>query len=484
MQRIANPTGSTYGRTVSVRFGRQSFDSLTEHLNQPTSDEQFAFALFTTARSADGTVCIVRDVIIPEAGDLASQSAGGVAPTEAFQAFVYLLADQRNMGIMDIHTHPFQSVPVFSSIDQRHSADNAKAICRRYPYPLTHAMIVFGRACRYHDAVFYDRSLNGFRRIDHLEILGRPIEIRPTDRNEQESTEHHEQYDRQQRVPGWNQVNQARQRVLIVGVGGNGSMVLQTLVSMGVGTHGWISIADPDIIEASNLPRIPYAVGSQCGVPKVAAAVQYAGMRHPSLPVYAYPCSVTDPVIAERAKSATIIFGCGDNDAVRKVCNEIAVRYAIPYIDLGCDFIPEDESCHGGGQIHVVLPGTNACLVCCQGYDPSAAATELMDDRDAAVQAGQGYIRGRNVQATASVANLNAITAQHAVTAFLGLLHGSPFGAWDYLNFDLETGRNIASSTSPSESCPLCGPDGILAAGDDIPETESEPPALKEVVQS
>ena len=65
------------------------------------------------------------------------------------------------------------------------------------------------------------------------------------------------------RFPGWNQAAISRQRIVVVGAGGKGAQLIQTLVSIGAGTQGWIASVDPDVVEESNLPRIPYAVPDQ-----------------------------------------------------------------------------------------------------------------------------------------------------------------------------------------------------------------------------
>lgn len=472
MTRATNIEGSILGRHVGIRFGREVFDALTQHLLRDSRDEQFAFGLFSMAKTADGTMLVVQDIVLPDAKDLSEQSGGGVAPTKNFQATVYMLAQQQSLGILDVHTHPFGQVPRFSGIDEAESAKNAKYICEKFPDSTTHAMIVFGQAAKAHDATIYDRSLNAFRNVDFLEVLGRRIKIRPTGESCTPGDENDPRYSRQVMIPGWDQVNIARQRIAVIGAGGNGAQIIQTLVSVGAGTEGWIAAIDPDIVEESNLPRIPYAFAADVGSPKVTVAAHYACQKNPRVRFYPYPCSVTEKAAKDRVKAATVIFGAVDGDGIRKICNEWAVRYLIPYIDLGCDIQVEAGKVEAGGQVRVVLPGSNACLVCCGGFDPAAAAVELMDDARAAVHAAHGYVRGTRDRATPSVANLNATTAQLGMAAFLALVHGKRFGNWDYAHYDQLTAQTILANTKQREDCPLCGPKGLLAAGDEHDEEE------------
>jgi molybdopterin/thiamine biosynthesis adenylyltransferase len=471
MKRQDNTKYSTLGREVRIRMARPLFDRLASHLCQEPSQEQFAFGLCSHAKAADGTILIARYLFLPGRNELAEQSGGGVAPTRDFQVMVYSLAEQLSLTILDIHTHPHQSVPRFSKFDENQSAENAQYICSRFLQPITHAKIVFDPHVLTHDAVVFDRSLRAFRSVSHLEILGRDTEIRIRGEAQRADASRDPRYCRQTMVPGWDQTTIRRQKIAIVGVGGNGAQILQTLIGIGAGTEGWIAVIDPDTIEASNLPRIPYAYPEHIGSPKVTVAARYTGRKNPDAILYPYPCSVTADAATERIAGATLIIGAGDGEGVRKVCNELAVRYQIPYIDLGCDISVDEGKVAAGGQVRVVVPGSNACLVCCGGYDPGEAAVQLMDDYRKVDHAAHGYVRGHQADATPSVANLNATTAQLGMAAFLALIHGEKFGDWDYAHYDQLSAKTLVAHTTRRQACPLCGIHGLLAQGD-VPRAE------------
>ncbi len=480
MTRTVPIEGSTLGRSVAIRFARGTFDVLSSHLRQDPHREQFAFCLFSRDKTSDGTTLIVRDLLLPEEGDLAEQSGGGVSPSKTFQATAYLLAEQSRLGIMDVHTHLSRGVPRFSGTDHTESAKNARYISERFDYPITHVMVVFDRSAKAHDAVIYDRSLGAHREIDRIEILGRKIDILPTRRDEGSRDQDDPRYSRQTMIPGWDQQTISRQRIAVVGAGGNGAHVLQALVSIGAGTEGWIAGIDPDLIEHSNLPRIPYAQPGDVGQPKVTIAARYAGQKNPEVRFYPYPCSVTERAAINQIKASSVIIGAGDGDGLRKVCSELSVRYLIPYIDLGCDIQVDGTSVEAGGQVRVSVPGSNACLVCSGGYDPAVAAIELMDDKAAAVHAARGYVRGGRQEATPSVANLNATIAQLGITAFLALVHGERFGSWDYAYYNQLTAETLTAVTARRDDCPLCGPAGVMALGDDQPCRQDAAPTARQ----
>lgn len=438
-----------------IRLSGATFKHLQQHLSQNPRIEQFAFGLFDRRETSDGPMLIVRDLYLPDKDDLSSQSAGGVTPSREFQAQVYAAAANREMGIIDFHTHPHQGTPRFSGIDTAEAAQNADYICRKLPEAVGHAMVVFGNDLTGHDAVVLDRASKAYRPAGSLEILGRGIQIRPT-RTDGDKSLHAERYDRQQRIPGWDQRTLSHLKVFIVGAGGNGAQIFQTLVSLGVGEHGWIAVADDDQVEATNLPRIPYAFAEHVGVPKVTVAAQYAGRKNPSLPLYPYALPFQNPAVIARAQAAHLLILAPDNDGARKIGNELAVDCQIPMIDMACDILIDKDKVESGGQVRLVLPSENACLVCCGAYDPSEAALDLMDEESRARHAGQGYVRGAEGEPTASVANLNAFTAQLGMSAFLAVVHGRQFGDWDYCHFNQFTAQTVPASTQPNDRCPLC----------------------------
>lgn len=481
--KLAHATrASSFGREVTLRLGRKEADALCTHMRQDSRIEQMAFGLASLARTPRGTILIVNELILPGSADLSKQSASGVCPSKEFQSFVYFRALQRGWIIVEFHTHPGGSRPHFSGTDDSYGNLNAEYIRRKLPEPITLALVVGNNTFDSFDGVIYDRSVQLFKGIDRLEILGRPSEIRRLQGSCDESPDEAEsRFDRQVRIPGWNQRGLEQQRIAVVGLGGNGAQVFHTLIGIGAGLRGGIVLIDSDSVETSNLPRIPYASSEHVGTPKVTVAAQYAGHKSPSTPVYAFPCDANEKAAVDRIKASTVIFGCGDNDGLRKEQNELAVRYRIPYFDLGCDIQTGKDGVVAGGQIRVVLPGANACLVCCGGFDASQAAIDQMDDAGHAQRAARGYVVGSREQATPSVANLNGLTAQFAIAAFLALINGKRFSDWDYLHIDQLSGRTITAKTQRNPDCPLCGRDGCLGAGDPAETASRTIPLLKKL---
>ena len=242
-------------------------------------------------------------------------------------------------------------------------------------------------------------------------------------------------------------------------MGGNGASFFQSLVCLGAGAKaygGWIAIADHDVIEESNLNRIPYAYHNHVNLKKVKVAREYAQLKNKDLEVIALPCKITEDICEYRARSSTILIGAGDNDGVRKILNNWSVKYGIPYIDLGCEIIVKNDKFDAGGQVRVVIPDENACLVCCGGYDSSQAAIDLMDEKQQSIRASAGYLRGANIEAAPSIVNLNGAISDIGIAAFLSVVHGDKYGSWDYAYYNQLAGTVITAKTSQNPNCPLC----------------------------
>jgi hypothetical protein len=102
-----------------------------------------------------------------------------------------------------------------------------------------------------------------------------------------------------------------------------------------------------------------------------------------------------------------------------------------------------------------------------------------MDDESRAARAEIGYIDGADAAATPSVANLNGLTAQFAVSQFLALVNGGDFAQWEYLHFDQFTGRTIPARSTRRPDCPTCGIEGCLAMGDPLKRQPMAEPKMR-----
>lgn len=146
----------------------------------------------------------------------------------------------------------------------------------------------------------------------------------------------------------------ARARVLIVGVGGLGSPVLQYLAGAGVGCLG---LVDADVLDASNLHRQPIYALSDVGQPKADLARTAVTEINPSVQVETHGARLTADNALELIRAYDIVVDCTDNFRTKFLVNDAAVLAQKPAVFAS---VYQYE-----GQLQVYKPDLeHACLRC------------------------------------------------------------------------------------------------------------------------
>lgn len=243
-------------------------------------------------------------------------------------------------------------------------------------------------------------------------------------------------YDRQVRIFGEEGQRLLRkQKIGIVGLGGDGSLINQYLAHLGI---GHIVSIDDDILDATNMSRV---VGSQmfskslespgllkrikrkfAGEPKpykVRIAKKVAKDINPYMEYEAVTDNVSRASAVERLLDCDAIFLAADSMTARIVVNAICHQYLIPVWQVGAK-IETDVNTGEIQQIYSVLrelsPG-ETCLDCNGLIDKSILAEEASP----AFVREAGY--AENVP-DPSVITLNAVVSGHAVNEYLfSLIH-------------------------------------------------------------
>jgi molybdopterin/thiamine biosynthesis adenylyltransferase/rhodanese-related sulfurtransferase len=146
----------------------------------------------------------------------------------------------------------------------------------------------------------------------------------------------------------------ARARVLIVGLGGLGSPVMQYLAGAGVGCLG---LVDADSLDASNLHRQPIYALSDVGRPKVDLARAAVAEINPSVQVETHSARLDADNALELIRGYDIVVDCSDNFRTKYLINDAAVLAHKPAVFAS---VYQYE-----GQLQVYKPDPNhACLRC------------------------------------------------------------------------------------------------------------------------
>ena len=142
------------------------------------------------------------------------------------------------------------------------------------------------------------------------------------------------------------QATLAINRVLVVGCGGLGGMVIESLARIGV---GHLRVVDGDLFEASNLNRQILCSTMNLGRPKTLAAQQRVMAVNPLVEVDAVQADLTAENALDLLAECDVAVDCLDNIPSRLVLQQAAKTAGIPMV-------------HGAvagwlGRICVIQPG-------------------------------------------------------------------------------------------------------------------------------
>jgi len=231
--------------------------------------------------------------------------------------------------------------------------------------------------------------------------------------------------------------------VLLLGAGGLGSGVLQSLIGLGVGR---VRLVDFDVVEESNLAR-QFAYGlSDVGRAKVDAARDWAARYSPGTTVVeGIRERVTDGASLRRLGRGASLVVCAidsPND-VHLLVNEACFDLGVPFVAAGLQYSTL--------FYWSVEPGVSPCRLCLElNREDEGATMPQLTDRSVAIPAG------RVNRATGPIAQLLA----GFVTLEAGryLTHTDPpVAAGVYHTVELADGMTTTREPWPRNvRCPLC----------------------------
>lgn len=156
-------------------------------------------------------------------------------------------------------------------------------------------------------------------------------------------------------------------RLLIVGAGGIGSEVLNSLKHS---FSGPVDIVDSDVIELSNLNRQLFFDREDIGRPKaICAAERVTRLTGGRVEACAYFRSITEKCFnLQFFRRYTCVLSCVDNVEARRHLNLMGLFAGIPVIESG--------SAGYLGQVSVNIPGRTECYECNGAAQENAAALD------------------------------------------------------------------------------------------------------------
>lgn len=233
------------------------------------------------------------------------------------------------------------------------------------------------------------------------------------------------------------QIKIQESKVLIIGAGGLGSAAALYLAASGV---GHIGIADPDVVEQSNLNRQILHSPERTGAMKVESASLALNQFNPDITVRSYAVKPQTPeAFSSLLPGYDVILDCSDNYETRYALNKACISQKKTWIYAA---VSEFE-----GQVMVIIPGMGPCYQCLY---PSAPAPPK----------GPAAVMG----VTPGLAGI--LQAAEALKIILDI--GRPL-CGRLLFLDLLDMRFEVLSTAPKKGCPVCGSLGtFLKSGPDV----------------
>ena len=261
-------------------------------------------------------------------------------------------------------------------------------------------------------------------------------------------------YDRSIRFFGHEgQERLATASVVVVGVGGLGTHVVQQLALLGVGK---LTMVDDEELEESNRNRyvtarstdpIPGSFKAHLGDRLICET--NGGVESVPLAVPLQSRAAFDSIV-----QADYVFGCLDDDVPRVILTELCAAYTKPYFDLASDILLEESAY--GGRVCVAWDG-QGCLICLKQVDLQAVQQGL---------AGEAARRDRETiyglptseleEKGPSVVSINGVVASLAVTEFMLAVTGVRSEPKRHLIYRGNLGIVTVDKTPPVADCYYC----------------------------
>lgn len=419
-----------------LRIAQPDWARLYYHLFPGDHDEHAAVLLCGMAVSARSHRLLVREIICAEDGISYLPGTRGYRQlTGEFVTHLIRRAKDENLIYLAVHNHGGLDSVSFSPTDLGSHERGYPTLLSLTGLPV--GAVVLAERAAAGDVWLPDGSRHPLSRT--VIVGGSPATL--TAGPEHASPAVRNRYNRQSLLYG-----EAGQRILgqskvaIVGTGGVGMLLVQTLARLGVGQ---MVIIDPDRVDPTNLPRLPEATRTDAmewldgagGWPavrtlarrlarhKVRVAKRIASRANDAVAVEAIVGDVADDQTARRITDCDFIFLAADTMLARDVINQIAYQFLIPTAQVGSKVVADP----GTGQIHDVfsvvrtLGNRPGCLRCNGFIDLRRLGEESVGNSEQV--RNQRYINEPEVHAP-SVITLNSVGAGWAADQFMQYMVG------------------------------------------------------------
>ena len=374
-------------KQVKVVFQKTEFEKLKKDL-QWDDREKAAYLLCHSSSYNDRIKLMPFKVFVPQEKDYVQRSSGYYELDKPFINRVLNEAIETQSDFIQCHIHPGDPA-IFSGIDEREELKFMRHLAEKIE-GIYHGSLVFGNSLNTVDGWFYDRVKDNVIPIEKIIVVGKDkleVYIPPKSC-----------LNRLKLAPSLNRTIKAFGEeavkilgVLDMGVVGTSALGGPCLEFMARDRIKSVFICDPDIIEETNLNRLPATTPSDIKKPKVEFYTDYINRISPEIEVVAFQKSFYSEDVQRAFSQVDVLFGCVDSGA-RLSINRMALANRIPYFDLGAGIEVEDgKPSFVGGQIYSTIPGREVCLSCTGVFNN--LMTEFLSPEERESEIRQGYLK-------------------------------------------------------------------------------------------
>lgn len=399
--------------SFSITIAEPHYAELNDAIFSEEGLEGAAYLLCGRSDTPSETRFLVREVVpVADEHYLAREPLRLSIASPSF-ATVAKRAAALGASLLFVHSHP-TGVPDFSEQDDREEPKLMEFFSGRIP-KVAHGSLMIPAGGKPVARIWQDGQ---WERVARIRSVGRCFQFWDSCPPENDIPPF---FDRQVRAFGEDiQRLLARLHIGIVGLGGTGSAVLEQLVRLGVGA---VSIYDAESFESSNVNRVYGSSADHEGQSKTAIAQRLVEHINIGTKLIVHPSHIDRESMAKSLRDCEVVFGCTDKQSPRGILVRLALRYAIPVIDLGVKVDSTDGQLRGVyGRVTVLMPG-EACLFCQQRIDSEIIRLESLSPDEWQALADEDY--APELEATApAVIPYTTMTAAQSVSELLQRLTG------------------------------------------------------------
>lgn len=432
----------------------QGAERLTEHLAASSPLEEGAFVLVRASRGARGVRLVASDLILPDGDAWERQGEDVLRPSAVWLSAAISRAIDEDSGLLFIHSHPRnEHPPGLSALDLAAFDELAATIAPMLDGPFAAAVV---HEKGWAGTVWEDGEA---RPIERIVSVGRSlVDLSPLPEFASTPLD-----DRQRDALGIVHDRLRALTIAIVGCGGLGSPIAESLVRAGVAE---VILIDHDFLDTdSNVRRVFGSTIADLHTTTPTPKVDVVGRHLARLGLPTQIRRVHGDARSQEAVrhmlDADVILSATDTHGSRAAVNDVALANLVPLIDVGVRVGSRGAALNGlAAELRLVTPD-RPCLWCRGAIHADRIRAENLPEEERRALEDEGYVIEGVGDPVPSVVALTVLGAGMATSALLALLSEDgdviPSGYW----FDGMFGD--ARETDPREPLPNCRCRTLLA---------------------